>query len=117
VRGETAGLSAEGPRFGATLAEGQRARISVSFPAGACLTVVAQGGVGVVEIDLFLTTGDPGPVRIVAQDVRPGPTAVIGGKDDCFTFLEPFIGDLSVFARKGSGMVLLQQFRPITRDR
>lgn len=117
VRGETAGMSAEGPRFGANLAEGQRASVPVSFPAGACLTVVAQGGIGVVEVDLFLTTGEPNPVRIVAQDARAGPTAVIGGKDDCFTFFEPFLGNLSVTARKGSGMVLVQQFRPVTRDR
>ncbi|WP_240806747.1 hypothetical protein [Polyangium spumosum] len=117
VRGETAGMSAEGPRLGATLAEGQRASVPVSFSAGACLTVVAQGGLGVVELDLFLTTGEPGPVRIVAQDARAGPTAVIGGEHDCFTFLEPFSGHLSVFMREGSGLVLVQPFRPVTRER
>ncbi|MDI1445375.1 hypothetical protein [Polyangium sp. 6x1] len=117
VRGETAGMSAEGARFGATLAEGERAWVPVSYPVGACVTVVAQGGIGVVEVDLFLTTSGPAPVRIVAQDARTGPTAVIGGKDDCFLLLEPFIGNLSVSVRKGSGMVLVQQFRPVTRDR
>ncbi|MDC0747371.1 hypothetical protein [Polyangium mundeleinium] len=117
VRGETAGMSAEGARFGATLAEGQRAWVPVSYPVGACVTVVAQGGLGVVEVDVFLTTGEPAPMRIVAQDARTGPTAVIGGKDDCFSFFEPFIGNLSVTVRKGSGMVLVQQFRPVTRER
>ncbi|MDI3282359.1 hypothetical protein [Polyangium sp. 15x6] len=117
VRGETAGMSAEGARFGATLAEGERAWVPVSYPVGACVTVVAQGGIGVVELDVFLTTGEPVPVKIVAQDAREGPTAVIGGRDDCFPLLEPFIGNLSVTVRKGSGMVLVQQFRPVTRDR
>ncbi|MDI1477865.1 hypothetical protein [Polyangium sp. y55x31] len=117
VRGETDGMSTEGPRFGVTLAEGQRATVPVSYPVGACVTVVAQGGIGVVEVDLFLTTGEPAPVKIVAQDARAGATAVIGGKDDCFSFFEPFVGNLSVIVRKGSGMVLVQQFRPVTRER
>jgi len=113
ARGESLELEPAGPPLGATLAEGQHARVSLSLPAGACTTVVAQGGIGVVELDVFLVVegaADAGPTRVVAQDARSGPTAVIGGERGCFGLTEPFEGSLVVQIRKGSGMVLVQRF-------
>ena len=40
-----------------TLAEGQRASIPVKLPLDACVVFIAQGGLGIMELDLFLTTG------------------------------------------------------------
>jgi hypothetical protein len=110
ARGEAAEMKTDGPAQSADLEEGQRARMPVSLRAGDCLTFIAQGGLGVVELDLFLTTGEGDATRILAQDTREGPIAVIGGKDGCFVPRASIDGHLDVLLRKGKGPVLLQRY-------
>jgi len=112
ARGQTDGLSADGATLGATLEEGQNARFEkLPLDVGSCVTFVAQGGLGVIEVDLFLLTeGSPSP-RILAQDAESGPSAVIGGRRGCFPVDHALQADLVVLARKGSGSILVQRYR------
>jgi hypothetical protein len=97
----------------AALREGERAAVPVTMTAGECATFVAHGGLGLVEVDLFLTTGAPPGVTILAEDARSGPIAVIGGRRRCFenTTGAPIEAELSVVARKGAGLVVVQEYR------
>lgn len=110
ARGEAVDMKTDGPAQSANLEEGQRARMPVSLQAGDCSTFIAQGGLGVVELDLFLTTGEGDATRILAQDTREGPIAVIGGKDGCYVPRASIDGYLDVLLRKGKGPVLLQRY-------
>jgi hypothetical protein len=112
ARGEALGLHADGLPTTSVLEEGETARIPVDLPPNACVTYIAQGGLGVVEVDLFLTTTlDSGLVRVMAEDVREGPIAVIGGKEGCFQAKGPLVGDLHVQVRKGYGQLLVRRYR------
>lgn len=112
ARGEALGLHADGLADSAVLGEGETARLPVWVPRNGCITYIAQGGIGVVEADLFLTTTLPsGVVRVVAEDVREGPIAVIGGKEGCFQVKGPLQGELHVQVRKGEGQVLVRRYR------
>jgi predicted nucleic acid-binding protein len=113
-RGEAPGMKPEGALFTATLAEGQRAAMPVKLPLGECVTFIAQGGLGVIELDLFLTTGQGDSARILAEDPASGPIAVIGGRGQCYSAAEhDKVTDatLHAAARRGAGVVLVQEFR------
>jgi len=112
ARGEALGLHADGLAQSAILHEGESARLPVALPRNACVTYIAQGGIGVVETDLFLTTTlEDGALRVMGEDVREGPIAVIGGKEGCLGVKGPFVGDLHVQIRKGEGQVLVRRYR------
>jgi hypothetical protein len=87
--------------------------VQVTLAPGECATFIAQGGLGIVEVDLFLTTGQGSQARILAQDPTSGPIAVLGGKGACFR--NPQQGaaqlDLSVRARRGAGLVIVRGYR------
>ena len=111
--GETAGLTAQGPQVFARLLAGQRLSIPVSLPPGRCATFLAQGGLGVIEIDLFLTTSAVGTVPgFLASEVTSGPVAVIGGRRGCLPAPQGAPSELTLHAivRRGEGAVLLQAF-------
>ncbi len=111
--GEAVGLTAEGPIVFAELALGQRLTIPVTLPPGRCATFLAQGGLGVIEIDLFLTTPAQGAApAILAAEVAPGPVAVIGGRRGCMTAPAgaPSALELHAVLRRGAGNVLVQTF-------
>ncbi|MEP7126436.1 MAG: hypothetical protein ABJE95_36230 [Byssovorax sp.] len=111
--GEAAGLAAQGPPVFARLAVGQRVTLPVSLPPGRCVTFLAQGGLGVIEIDLFLTTPATGAVpAFLASEVASGPVAVIGGRHGCLPTPEgaPPALELHVVLRRGEGAVLVQTF-------
>jgi hypothetical protein len=113
-RGEAPGMRPEGALFTATLVEGQRAAMPVKLPLGECVTFIAQGGLGVMELDLFLTTGQGGSARVLAEDPASGPIAVIGGRGQCYSADEhDKVTDavLHAAARRGGGVVLIQEFR------
>ena len=98
----------------ATLTEGQRAAMPVKLAPGACATFVAQGGLGVIEIDAFLTLADrKAGLRVLAQDVHVGPIAVIGGRGHCFENDSDaeVAAELHVTVRRGAGVVLVRGFR------
>jgi hypothetical protein len=111
--GEAAGLTPDGPLVFAELSAGQRLTIPVKLPPGRCATFLAQGGLGVIEIDLFLTTPAPSsPPSVLAAEVAPGPVAVIGGRRGCMTAPPGAPSDLELHAvlRRGAGAVLVQTF-------
>jgi hypothetical protein len=100
------------PVAGGLLVEGQRATAPLAVATGECVTVIAQGGLGIVELDLFLTAKQEGRIALLAQDAMPGPIAVIGGKARCFAAPPgaPAI-EVSVRARRGAGVVLTRVYR------
>lgn len=113
--GEAIGMKAAEQISGLYLKREQRASMPVTLEPGACETFIAQGGIGAIEVDLFLTTGERG-ARVLAQDTRVGPIAVIGGRGRCWTSGEskPIAAELHVVMREGAGVVLVRSFR---RDR
>ena len=111
--GEAAGLAAQGPPAFARLLGGQRLSVPVSLPRGRCATYLAQGGLGVIEIDLFLTTSVEGAVPgFLASEVAAGPVAVIGGRRGCLVAPAGAPSDLTLHAvlRRGEGVILVQAF-------
>lgn len=122
ARSEARGMQAEGGVRHATLEEGHRATQTVALSPGDCVTVVAHGGLGVMEVDAFLlapadpNTGPRDPASrppILAEDTKNGPIAIIGGQNGCYTFngSTPIQAELVVQARRGSGPVVAQVFR------
>ena len=110
-RGEAPGMKPDGPIYEAKLAEGQRATMPVKITPGECVTYVAQGGLGVIEVDMFLTAGDGERARVLAEDPSTGPIGIIGGHGRCFGAKAPIDATLHATARRGAGVVLLQAFR------
>ncbi len=109
-RGEAPGMT-KGDIYTAQLAEGQRATLPVKITPGECVTYVAQGGLGLIEVDLFLTVGEGQGARVLAEDPSTGPIGVIGGHGRGFTAETPLAATLHVTARRGAGLVLVQTFR------
>lgn len=110
ARGEAPGMRPQGSARSATLAEGQLAVLPITLAPGECATFIAQGGLGLVEVDLFLTA--PGSQQVLAEDSSSGPIAVIGGRGACFTHPgpAPLPAELHVQARRGAGVVLVQGY-------
>jgi hypothetical protein len=113
ARGEAGGMRADGAIIGAMLTEGQRASLAVTLAANDCATFVAQGGLGVVELDLFLTSGEGSSMRVIAEDPTSGPIAVIGGRAGCVAHggRAPLKAELHARVRRGAGLVLVRGFR------
>ncbi|AKT38954.1 uncharacterized protein CMC5_031010 [Chondromyces crocatus] len=112
ARGEAASMREDGALLGATLAEGERATVPVTLAAGECATFIAQGGIGLVEVDLFLTA-EGRSEDIFAQDLETGHIAVIGGRDACFSprGAGALSATLHVQVRRGAGVVLARGYR------
>lgn len=110
--GEAPGMKPSGGVESVTLAEGERATMAVTIAPDGCATFVAQGGLGVVELDMFLTTGDPVSPNILAEDRSPGPGAAIGGRGDCFrnATQDPLNAQIHVRMRRGTGIVLARVY-------
>lgn len=114
ARGEARSMIPLAPPVEATLAAGQRTVLPFTLQAGECLTFLGQGGLGVIELDLFLIDADRSKGLVVlAQDAGTGPIAVIGGRGKCTP--NPAEGRLDVelhaAVRRGAGVVLVQGFR------
>jgi hypothetical protein len=112
-RGEVPGMAPAGDVFLAKLTEGQRGTMPVKLAPGECAAFIAQGGLGVIEVDLFLTGGDGASGRILAEDTATGPIAVIGGRGRCVRGANGAALDalLNVAVRRGAGVVLVRQYR------
>lgn len=114
ARGEAASMRPAGDVAAATLGEGKRAMMAVTLAPGACTTFIAQGGLGMIEVDLFLVLADRGAgTRILAQDQDAGPIAVIGGHGRCYKNPRetPLEAELHALARRGTGVVLVRGYR------
>ncbi|WP_437541657.1 hypothetical protein WME97_27650 [Sorangium sp. So ce367] len=115
ARGEARGMAPLGDVVSLAIAEGESAAIPVRVPRGVdeCAVFIAQGGLGVIEVDLFVTKGAPPALEIVAQDADRGPVAVIGGRGACLPApgAAPLAVELHAQVRRGAGVVLVQGFR------
>lgn len=113
ARGEAQGMEPRGPVQGFALAEGESGAVPVRLEPGECATFIAQGGLGVIEVDLFLTRGAGTAMGILAQDTDRGPIAVIGGRGACFPNpgSAPLLVELHAQVRRGAGVVLVQGYR------
>lgn len=107
------GMEPEGEVLGAELLEGERAARNVQLMPGKCLTFVAQGGLGTVEVDMALLRNEEHSVSVIALDEQEGPIAVLGRGSACLRHSEakPFSGTLSVLMRKGGGLVLVRSYQ------
>jgi hypothetical protein len=112
-RGETPDMAPASEVYAATLAEGQRASMKVSIGPSDCVAFIAQGGLGVVEVDLFLTSSEGASGHILAEDTSIGPIAVIGGRGRCLAGAKGTGTDavLNVAVRRGEGLVLVRAFK------
>lgn len=112
-RGEAPGMKQEGSIFTATLSEGQRGTVPVHVGPTECVTFIAQGGLGVIEVDLFLTDREGAAARILAEDPATGPIAVIGGRGRCSTGAREKGTDAVLHAavRRGAGVVLVGVYK------
>jgi hypothetical protein len=117
ARGEAKGMEAEGEPRGAKLAAGRRARLPLPLEAGDCVTVIAHGGLGVMEVDAFIVAlrspDVPADFQVLAEDTRTGPLAIIGGQRGCFLAADERAQHAEVWvqARKGSGPVVVGIYR------
>jgi len=117
ARGEAKGMDAVGDPLGAKLAPGQRARLPLPMGRGDCITVIAHGGLGVMEIDAFIVTvpsaADPKDFQILAEDTRTGPLALVGGQRGCYLSNDTRgeHAEIWVQARKGAGPVVVGIYR------
>jgi hypothetical protein len=112
-RGEAPGMKQEGSIFMAILEEGQRGTVPVHVGPDECVTFIAQGGLGVIEVDLFLTDREGAAARILAEDPATGPIAVIGGRGRCSTGARETGTDAVLHAavRRGAGVVLVGVYK------
>jgi hypothetical protein len=103
----------------ATLGEGERARLDLETAGHECFTAIAHGGLGVMELDVFISSGEATEPTILARDDKSGPVAVAGGASACPT-PRPGCGPVcvpssavpaglrvDVVVRKGRGPVVL----------
>jgi hypothetical protein len=113
ARGEVTGMTTVGPALIAALREGERAALPVTLEPGECDAFVAQGGLGVVEVDLFLTRGRGEALRVLGEDPTSGPVAVLGGRGACIRndAATPLAADLVVQLRRGTGVVVVRRYR------
>lgn len=112
-RGEAPDMKQAGSIFMATLEEGQRGMVPVHVGPEECVTFIAQGGLGVIEVDLFLTDREGASARILAEDPATGPIAVIGGRGRCSTGARQTGTDAVLHAamRRGAGVVLVGVYK------
>lgn len=110
--GEAPGME-PGTLWAAALAPGRRATTRLELGPADCTTFIAQGGLGTVEVDLFVTVGQGADLRIVAEDASSGPIAIIGGRAGCFRLPPhaPPPADLHVRMRHGAGIVVVRAYR------
>ena len=110
---EARGLTPDPSFYGARLNEGERAELELT-PAPACVTVVTHGGLGVMEVDSFVVDGAADSPRILAEDDRAGPAAVLGGQGACAqlsTGQTAGAPRVVVIVRRGGGPVVVGVFR------
>lgn len=114
ARGQAPDMAPLGAIAGASLLEGQRAMMPVILAPGECATFIAEGGLGVIEVDLFLLLADRSAgVHVLAEDAGVGPIGVVGGGGHCYRSgrATPVAAELHVTVRRGAGVVLLRGYK------
>lgn len=69
--------------FEAKIGEGERAALPLAPKGDECFTAIAHGGLGVMELDVFIVAGSDGDPKFLAEDEKSGPVAVAGGRAQC----------------------------------
>ena len=118
ARGEAPDMTPIGAVAGASLLEGQRAMMPVTLGPGECATFIAEGGLGVIEVDLFLLLADRSSgLRVLAEDPGVGPVGIVGGRGHCYRNARAtaVVAELHVTVRRGAGVVLLRGYKEITQ--
>lgn len=92
---------------GASLATGERAEIELE---PGCYTVIAHGGLGVLETDAFLVNGSQDQPVVLGGDNKSGPVSVVGGEGGCVQVAGPAPRAV-VLVRKGAGRVVVRIFQ------
>jgi hypothetical protein len=107
------GMQPEGQELKQTLNEGQHAVMMVTLQAGKCYAILgfSPPAVGVKDLDLNLMA-PPLYMTLAGQDMTHTNTAAIGAAPSpmCPVVLFPLQYKLDVFARSGSGPVVVQLF-------
>jgi len=113
ARAEARGLTLDDKVHVARLTEKGHAILAVAVKQGDCITVIAHGGLGVMEVDAFLVEHGSSPPKVLAQDVGAGPEAVLGGQRGCYPFVmpDPPAVDLVIQSRMGDGNVVFAVYR------
>ena len=109
---EARGRSAD-PIRSATRSEGGGAVVPLPLAPADCVTIIAHGGLGVSEVDLFLVERTEGSFRVLAQDARTGQLAIVGGQRGCYVALGQPVRGAEVWAqvRSGAGPVVVGVYR------
>lgn len=107
------GMEPEGEVLGVELSEGERASQTLQLMPGKCMTWIAQGGLGTIEIDMVLVSAEGNAASIIALDEQEGPIAVLGRGMGCVRHKQskPLPAALSVVMRKGGGLLLLRSYQ------
>jgi hypothetical protein len=107
------GMQPEGQELKQTLNEGQHAVMMVTLQAGKCYSILgfSPPAVGVKDLDLNLMA-PPLYMTLAGQDMTHTNTAAIGAAPSpmCPVVMFPLQYKLDVFARSGSGPVVVQLF-------
>ncbi len=111
ARAEARGLTLDAPVHVANIGERGHATMPIDVKKGDCITVIAHGGLGVMEVDAFLVEHGSHPSKIVAAGTAEGPMAVVGGQHGCVPFIDEGAVDVVVQARKGDGPVVFAIYR------
>ena len=114
ARGEAVGMRPAEGLTSAKLTEGQRAMLAVTLAPNECATFIAQGGLGVADLEMFLIAADRSDgIRILAQEAAAGPIALIGGRGRCYKnpLDTPLAAELHVTLRRGAGVSLVRGYR------
>jgi len=92
---------------------GQCLEMQVTLNPGKCYTAVGLGSAG-EEVDLQLVPGIPSPVPVppLATDQGTGPTAIMGGGNNCVKWAAPVPGPFKFVLRvtSGQGMAAAQLY-------
>lgn len=105
---EVKGMTAEGGAFAGSFTEGQTLEQPLTLAPGKCYSVVGVSLPGVQELDVKIVAQPVPqlPPAVLAQDSQTGPTAVVGGKGNCFKNALPVAvtGKVILTVSKGQGI-------------
>jgi hypothetical protein len=95
--------------------QGQSLETTIQMQPGVCYTVVGAAVPTVQNLDIQIApvTPLPGMAAVLAQDQTTGPTAVTGGKPNCFKWAAPMAAPMRVIltVSAGQGMAAAQVYQ------
>jgi hypothetical protein len=103
-----------GGALAGNFSQGQSLEVQIQMQPGVCYTVVAAAPTA-QNVDVQLAPISPLPgvsPPVIAQDQTQAPTAVVGGKPNCFKWAAPIAGPMRVIltVSAGQGMAAAQVY-------